>query len=82
MRSSTRALLSREVGSEAAGPAAAPEPSLAGRQDPVPQDAWQRVDARSTPLLDLKLVCGGAQSAGYRQRHHGLCNNGSCALCC
>jgi hypothetical protein len=32
------------------------------------QLAWQRVDARHAPCLNLELVCGGTRSSGYRQR--------------
>jgi hypothetical protein len=28
---------------------------------------WQRMDARPAPCLDLKLVCEGTRSTGYRQ---------------
>jgi hypothetical protein len=45
----------------------APEPILAGRRGPEPYDTWQCVDACPTTCLDLKLVCRGTWSAGYRQ---------------
>jgi hypothetical protein len=46
---------------------AAPKPTSAGRRDPELQLAWQRVDTRPDPCLDLELVCGGTRSSGYRQ---------------
>jgi hypothetical protein len=64
---STGALLSREVGSGAAGHVTAQEPSSAGRQGSEPQDMWQHVVARPAPCLGLMPVCGGTQSTGYQQ---------------
>jgi hypothetical protein len=65
-RGSAGAHLSREARSGATGHVAAPEPTSAGRRGPELQGTWQRVDARLTPCLDLKLVCGGTRSIGYR----------------
>jgi hypothetical protein len=57
----------------------APELPRAGQRELEPQDtwrprscpglqlAWQRVDTRPAPCLDLELVCGGTRSSGYRQ---------------
>jgi hypothetical protein len=56
---------------------AAPKPISAGRRDPELQLAWQRVDTRSAPCLDLELVCGGTRSSGYRQGHF---NTSVCGL--
>jgi hypothetical protein len=67
-RGSTGAHLSKEVRSEVAGHVVAPEPTSTGRCGPKLQLAWQRVDARSTPCLDLELVCGGTRSSRCRQR--------------
>jgi hypothetical protein len=55
---STGAHLSKEVRSEVVGHVAAPEPTSPGRYGPKLQLAWQRVDARHTPCLDLELVYG------------------------
>jgi hypothetical protein len=63
---SAGAHLSREARSGATGHVAAPEPTSAGRRGPELQGTWQRVDARLTPCLDLKLACGGTRSIGYR----------------
>jgi hypothetical protein len=51
-----------------AGHVAAPEPTSAGRCGPKLQLAWQRVDARPAPCLDLELVCRGTRFLGCRQR--------------
>jgi hypothetical protein len=67
-RGSTGAHLSKEVRSEAAGHVAAPEPTSAGSCGSKLHLAWQRVDARSTPYLNLELVCEGTRSSGWRQR--------------
>jgi hypothetical protein len=56
------------AGAEAAGHVAAPKPTSVGRRGPELQLAWQRVDTRLAPCLDLELVCGGTLSSGYRQR--------------
>jgi hypothetical protein len=64
-RDSTRAYLNKEVRSRAAGHVVAPEPSSTGRCDLKLQLAWQRMDARHAPYLNLALICGvpGLQSA-------------------
>jgi hypothetical protein len=49
----------------AVGRVVAPKSISTGRVGSGLQDTWQHIDARSTPCLDLKLVCGGTQSAGY-----------------
>jgi hypothetical protein len=64
---SAGALLGREVRSWAAGHVAVCGPSSAVRQGLGLQDTWQRVGAYSTPCFDLKPVCIGTRSAGYRQ---------------
>jgi hypothetical protein len=46
----------------AVGHVAAPKPISAGRRGPELQLAWQRVDTRPAPCLDLELVCGGTRS--------------------
>jgi hypothetical protein len=46
---------------------AAPEPTLAGRLDPVLQGTWRRLGARPAPYLDLKIACRDTRSVGYRQ---------------
>jgi hypothetical protein len=56
---STGAHLSKEVRSKATGHMAALEPTSVGRCGTKLQLAWQHVDARSAPCLDLELVCGG-----------------------
>jgi hypothetical protein len=61
---STGAHLNKVVTSGAMGHMAAPEPTSAGRCGPKLQLAWQRVDARPAPCLDLELVCGGTRSSG------------------
>jgi hypothetical protein len=53
------------------------ELTLIGRRGPELQGIWQRVDARPTPCLDLKLVCGGTRSVGYRQRPRAHLGRGS-----
>jgi hypothetical protein len=70
-RGNTGAHLSKEVRSGATGHVAPPEPTSAGRCGPKVQLAWQRVDARPAPCLDLELVCGGTRSSGCRQRPPG-----------
>jgi hypothetical protein len=49
------------------GHVVAPEPTSARRCDPKIQLMWQHMDAHSAPYLDLKLICEGARSSGYRQ---------------
>jgi hypothetical protein len=34
----------------------------------VPLDTWQCVDARPVTCLDLRFICRGTRSVGYRQR--------------
>jgi hypothetical protein len=63
----TGALPIREAESGATGHVAAPDPTLARRQGPVLQGTWWHVGACPAPCLDLKLVCKGIRSAGYRQ---------------
>jgi hypothetical protein len=70
-RGSTGAHLSKEVRSGAAGHVVVPEPTSAERCGPKLQLAWQRVNARPAPCLDLELVCGGTRSSGCRQRPPG-----------
>jgi hypothetical protein len=60
--------LSQEVRSGAIGHMAALEPISAGRRGPEPEGTWQHVDAHPSTCLDVKLVCRGTWSAGYRQR--------------
>jgi hypothetical protein len=67
-RGNTGAHLSKEVRSGATGHVALAEPTSAGRCGPKLQLAWQRVDARPAPCLNLELVCGGTRSSGCRQR--------------
>jgi hypothetical protein len=67
-RGSTGAHLSKEVRSGAAGHVVAPELTSAGRCGPKLQLAWQRMDARPAPCLDLELVCGGTRFSGCRQQ--------------
>jgi hypothetical protein len=43
------------------------EPTLDGRHGPILQGTWWRMGACLAPCLDLKLVCRGARSVGYRQ---------------
>jgi hypothetical protein len=66
-RGSTEAHISKEVRSGAAGHVAALEPTSAGRCGPKLHLAWQRVDARPAPCLDLELICEGTRSSGCRQ---------------
>jgi hypothetical protein len=66
-RGSTGPHLSKEVRSGATGHVASPEPTSAGRCGPKLHLAWQCVDARTAPCLDLELVCGGTRSSGCRQ---------------
>jgi hypothetical protein len=67
-RDSTEAHLSKEVGSGAVGHVAALESTSVGTCGLKLQLAWQHVDARPAPCLDLELVCGGTWSSGCRQR--------------
>jgi hypothetical protein len=60
-------LLSRGGGSGATGHVAALEPTLSGWLDPVLWGTWHRAGAHPAPCLDLKLICRGTRSAGYRQ---------------
>jgi hypothetical protein len=68
VRGNAGAHLSQEVRSGAIGHMAVPEPISAGRRVPKPEGTWQHVDAHSATYLDVKLVCRGTWSAGYRQR--------------
>jgi hypothetical protein len=54
--------------SGAAGHVEPPKLTSIGRRGSELQGTWQRVNARPAPCFDLKLVCGGTQSAGYRHR--------------
>jgi hypothetical protein len=56
-----------KAGLRAAGHVVAPEPTWAGRQDPMLLDTWRRVDAHPVSCLDLKLARRSTRSAGYRQ---------------
>jgi hypothetical protein len=47
---------------------AALEPTLVGRLDLVLKGTWRRVGAHPALCLDVKLVCRGTRSAGYRQQ--------------
>jgi hypothetical protein len=71
-RGSGGAHLGSEVRSRVAGHVAAPEPTSVGRCGLKLQLAWQRVDARPAPYLDLELICGGTRSLWCRQRPLGL----------
>jgi hypothetical protein len=66
-RGSVGARLDRELRSGAVGCVIAPEPITTGRLGSRLQDTWQHVHARPAPCLDLKPVCGGIRSIGYRQ---------------
>jgi hypothetical protein len=61
---STRAHLSKEVRSRAAGHVAVLEPTSTGRCGSKLQLGWQCVDARPAPCLDLELVCESTRSSG------------------
>jgi hypothetical protein len=63
-RGSIGAHLSKEVRSGAVGHVAALDPTSAGRCGPKLHLAWQRVDARPAPCLELELVYGGTRSSG------------------
>jgi hypothetical protein len=73
---STRAHLSKEVRSEVAMWPVAPGRVTHGGSGahlcrecgPKLHLAWQRVDARPAPCLNLELVCGGTWPLGCRQR--------------
>jgi hypothetical protein len=65
-RGSTRSCLSREAGFGAVGHVAASEPISIWRQGPELQNMWQCVDVRHSPYLDLKVICGGTRTVGYR----------------
>jgi hypothetical protein len=67
-RGSAGSHIGRETRSGATGLVAASEPTSAGRCGPKLQGTWQRVDARPTPCLDLKLVCEHPVCK-YRQLH-------------
>jgi hypothetical protein len=64
-RGITIAHLSMEMRSGTTGHVAALESTSAGRCGPKLQLTWQRMDAHSTPCLDIELICGvpGLQSA-------------------
>jgi hypothetical protein len=70
-RGSTGAHLDKKVRSRAVGHVKVPKLTSIGRRGPELQGMWQRVDTRPAPCLNLKLVYGGTQSAGYRQRPPG-----------
>jgi hypothetical protein len=75
---STGVHLNRKTRSGAVGHVEVPELTLIGMRYPELQGMWQRVDARPTPCLDLKLVCGGIRYLGCRQRprtHPGKCRS-------
>jgi hypothetical protein len=72
-RGSIGAHLSKEVRFRAMGHVATPEPTSAGRCGSKLQLAWQRVDARPAPCLDLELVYGGTRSSGCRHRQQWNC---------
>jgi hypothetical protein len=55
------------AGARAARHVATPKPTSAGRRGPELQLAWQCVDTRPAPCLDLELICGGTRSSRYRQ---------------
>jgi hypothetical protein len=67
-RGGAGAHLSKVARSRAAEHMAVPETTSAGSCDPKLQHTWQCMDARSTPCLDLELVCKGSRSLGCRQR--------------
>jgi hypothetical protein len=67
-RGSAKAHLGREVRSGAVGHMVASKPTDVGRCGPKLQLAWQHVDARPAPCLDLELVCGGIRSSGCRHQ--------------
>jgi hypothetical protein len=70
------------AGSGATGHMAALEPTLAGRQDSVLHGKWWCMGACTAPCLDLKLVCKGTRSVGYRHTHHRVphvCDSVLCA---
>jgi hypothetical protein len=54
----------REAGSGATIHVATPEPTSIGRQGSVLQDMWVHIPLL---ILDLKLICRGTRSTGYRQ---------------
>jgi hypothetical protein len=64
-RDSARAHLGREVSPRAEEHVTESEPTSVGRCGLKLQLAWQRVDARPAPCLNLELVCGvpGLQGA-------------------
>jgi hypothetical protein len=66
-RGGTRAHLSRNARSETVGHVEVPELTSVGRRGLELQGMWQCVDAHPAPGFDLKLVCGGTRSTGYRQ---------------
>jgi hypothetical protein len=70
-RGSTGAHLSKEVRSGTTGQVVAPKPTSVGMCGPKLQLTWQGVDARTTPYLDLELICVGTLSSGCRQRPTG-----------
>jgi hypothetical protein len=57
-RDSIEAHLDRKARSETAGHVEPPEPTSIRRRGLELHDTWQRVDARLTPCLNLKLVYG------------------------
>jgi hypothetical protein len=65
-RGNAGAHLSMEARSGVTGHVVAPEPTSVGRCGLKLQIMWQRVDTRTTPYIDLELVCKGTQSSRYR----------------
>jgi hypothetical protein len=68
-RDSAGAHLNTEARSEAVGYVVALKPTYVGRCGLKLQLMWQRVDAHTTPCLDLELVCGGTWCSEYRHTH-------------
>jgi hypothetical protein len=68
-----RSCVELAAGDGAAGHVAAPKPTSAGRRGPELQLAWQRVDTRPAPCLDLELVCGVPGLQGTDRNFHNVC---------
>jgi hypothetical protein len=76
-RGSTEAHLSKEVRSGTAGHVVAPKPFSAERCSLKLQFTWQRVNARTTPYLNLKLVCGAPDLYSADEQSNSQISNGA-----
>jgi hypothetical protein len=79
------AALGWAAGAGAAGHVTAPKPTSAGRRGSELQVAWQRVDTRPTPYLNLELVYGVPDLQGtdtIKLNHESQSSHHSETSCC